>query len=304
MNEQEEKYELAQWLAGELSAEELAAFERKPEYKTYAQIATYSAQLEAPEMDADALYASIKQQVQKEPKIRFLEKYKVLLVAASLVLFLGIGLLIQANHLEEQVAEVGQFKKFELPDQSEVVLNAGSTIMYKKWGWSNNRQLELEGEAYFKVQKGQKFTVSTSAGTVQVLGTQFNVKVRNGRFETTCFEGRVRVQSGKNECVITKGQSVIVARNQFMPLTHAMNDPQWVHHEVGFHQEHLNNVLQELARQYPIQFKCKTALSDKLFSGTLPTNDLPTAMRILASTYHFTYQMNPDKSLIVISLEK
>jgi ferric-dicitrate binding protein FerR (iron transport regulator) len=304
MNEQDEKYELAQWLAGELTAEELAAFERKPEYKTYAKIATYSAQLQAPELDADNLYKSIKQQVQKEPKIRFLEKYKVLLVAASLVLFLGIGFLIQANQVVQQVAEVGQIKKFELPDHSQVVLNAGSSIQYKKWGWDNRRHLELQGEAYFKVQKGQKFTVSTPAGTVQVLGTQFNVKVRNGRFETTCFEGRVRVRAGQHEAIITKGQSVIAAGNQLMPLTHAMNDPQWLHHEVGFQHELLVNVLKELALQYPIQFKCKTALSNKLFSGTLPTNDLQTAMRILADTYHFTYQMNPNKSLIEISLEK
>jgi len=56
-----------------------------------------------------------------------------------------------------------------------VVLNSKSTISFNKTDWKNNRQLTLDGEAYFKVEKGSTFTVNTNNGSVTVLGTQFNV---------------------------------------------------------------------------------------------------------------------------------
>ena len=51
----EENYELAKWLAGELSEEELKSFQQTPEYATYLKIAEYSSQLKAPSFDADLL---------------------------------------------------------------------------------------------------------------------------------------------------------------------------------------------------------------------------------------------------------
>ena len=44
--------------------------------------------------------------------------------------------------------------------------------------WKNERSVNLDGEGFFKVAKGSKFDVETSAGTVSVVGTQFNVKNR------------------------------------------------------------------------------------------------------------------------------
>jgi transmembrane sensor len=43
--------------------------------------------------------------------------------------------------------------------------------------WSKERTLSLEGEAFFEVQKGSKFSVVTSDGIVEVLGTSFDVTV-------------------------------------------------------------------------------------------------------------------------------
>jgi ferric-dicitrate binding protein FerR (iron transport regulator) len=59
-----------------------------------------------------------------------------------------------------------------------LILNAASKLSFNEKKWADQRALTLEGEAFFKVQKGQTFSVNTTAGVITVLGTQFNVKER------------------------------------------------------------------------------------------------------------------------------
>jgi ferric-dicitrate binding protein FerR (iron transport regulator) len=76
-----------------------------------------------------------------------------------IVVLLGIGFyLLQPTN----AAGNGEMYAFSLPDQSQVLLNAGSQASFKSWDWSSNRAVSLQGEAYFKVAKGQKFTVETN----------------------------------------------------------------------------------------------------------------------------------------------
>ena len=69
------------------------------------------------------------------------------------------------------------------------------------------RDLTLEGEAYFKVQKGQTFSVNTTDGVVKVLGTHFNVKQRNNYFEVNCYEGLVSVTYNNETVKLPPGKT-------------------------------------------------------------------------------------------------
>jgi len=51
---------------------------------------------------------------------------------------------------------------------------------------------KLFGKAYFDVDKGKTFTVKTDLGTVQVLGTRFDVESRDSIFKVVCYEGSVK----------------------------------------------------------------------------------------------------------------
>ena len=55
----EENYELAKWLAGDMSEAELKAFQKTPEFETYHKIALYSSQLEAPSFDENKMYENV-----------------------------------------------------------------------------------------------------------------------------------------------------------------------------------------------------------------------------------------------------
>jgi len=78
----------------------------------------------------------------------------------------------------EVISKPGARTKLLLPDGTEVWLNSGSKLNYKKDFNTHFREVELEGEAFFDVVKdaAHPFIVHTSGIDVKVLGTVFNVK--------------------------------------------------------------------------------------------------------------------------------
>lgn len=75
------------------------------------------------------------------------------------------------------VADYGQISKVVLPDSSVIWINSGSTIKYNNQYSATNRDIELIGEAFFKVHKNKELPliVSSSDLQVKVLGTEFGV---------------------------------------------------------------------------------------------------------------------------------
>ena len=77
-------------------------------------------------------------------------------------------------------AERGGQAEINLTDGTIVRLNSESSLKYKRNFNSGSRIVNLSGEGYFKVVKGNyPFTVNTQYGTVTVLGTKFNIHARN-----------------------------------------------------------------------------------------------------------------------------
>ena len=282
----EEDVKLAKWLSGEMEGKELEQFMQTPEYATYSKIKEFSAQLTAPQADMDSLYNKIQQNKHRdnEPKVRRLSNWFPR-VAAILVLALGVGYFLYTGQTTSHLAENGKRDTFNLPDNSEVVLNAGSAAEYKEWDWSENRRVELKGEAYFKVAKGQKFDVVTPAGTVTVVGTQFNVKQRDGRIDVTCFEGKVKVVSGGQSILLTPGKSVAYENGEDLNIENEdQHEPGWLHNEVSLQNESLKSIVGEVERQYNVKIILKVP-SDKKYTCTLPLNDIDTALGLITEFY-------------------
>ena len=89
-------------------------------------------------------------------------------------------------------------------------LNAKSLLAFNKKDWKQEREVELDGEAFFKVAKGSSFNVITKSGTVTVYGTQFNVKQRDNYFEVICYEGLVGVTYNSQETKLKPGDSFLI----------------------------------------------------------------------------------------------
>lgn len=283
----EENYQLAKWLNDEMTEAELKEFQSQPDYHLYEKIKQYSSELQTDSFNDDKMLSTILASKKETPKVVPLYRNWVFRIAAILVLGFGLFFTYQTITPTTQLAENGKETTFLLPDNSEVVLNSGSEIEYKKWNWDDNRNLQLQGEAYFKVAKGKKFQVNTNLGKVSVLGTQFNVKARNNRFDVTCFEGRVKVNYNSEEVILTKGQTVSFENNvKIIHQAVALEKPLWTVNQMDFEKENLTNVLDEIQRQYSITIEAKDIQSEQLFTGKIPADNIEVALQIIASTYH------------------
>jgi ferric-dicitrate binding protein FerR (iron transport regulator) len=112
-------------------------------------------------------------------------------------------------------APLGSRTEIKLVDGTQVILNAGSTIKYTNGFNSMNRDLVLEGEAYFKVAKNIDLPLVVNAGNIKIkaIGTEFNIKAYSdeGIIETTLIQGKVEIsQKGDNE----KNKILVLAPNQ------------------------------------------------------------------------------------------
>ncbi|MCV2484352.1 FecR family protein [Flavobacterium sp. SH_e] len=289
---------LAKWLNDDLSPDELAEFEASPDFEKYQKIKNYTAHLETGDLDENAMLSTILSQKKTSTKVVPLYKKWAFKAAAIFVLALGISFAIKVFVPQTETADFGKKTAFSLPDNSEVVLNSGSEIHYKKWNWDKNRHLELKGEAYFKVAKGRKFEVQTNLGKVTVLGTQFNVKARKNRFDVVCYEGRVKVNYNNIQVLLTHGQSVRFENGKQIQRTVNALQPEWMNDQICFYKENIRSLLDEVERQYNIKIELNTKDTISLFTGKLPAKNLNTALQIISTTYHLEAKKVSDNEII------
>ncbi|MFT3795888.1 FecR family protein [Flavobacterium sp.] len=292
---------LARWLSGELSPDELQQLENSPEYPTLLRMKQNFARLQSPRTDDQRIL----KHVLAQPKIKSAKTiplYRKAWFAAAAMVVVLLGLAYYFTLPTQHITENGQTLAFALPDQSEVLLNSGSEADYSHWNWDSNRKITLEGEAYFKVAKGKKFTVSTKLGSVTVLGTQFNVRARGKRFDIVCYEGKVQVTSNAGTSILTPGRKITIDYGKTSGIkTIKTTQPEWTQNELVFDNENLSGVLAELERHYNVEIQSELE-SGQRFSGAVPGNELEAALNIIGATYHLNVSKNG--SSVVLTQKK
>ena len=110
---------------------------------------------------------------------RGLLRHRRLLMAAALIAGMMLVGLWWWQRPMQVTAPAGEMEKIALPDGSVAQLNSASRLTYRRSLFGSEREVTLEGEAFFEVTRGKEpFTVSTFNATVKVLGTRFNVRAR------------------------------------------------------------------------------------------------------------------------------
>ena len=298
----EDKNDLLKWLNRETSDEDLVRLKETDGFKTLEKIAHYSAQIETPKIDVKEALEALKIKTENSSKkgkfiqFNFKQLYKY---AAAIVVLFATSYFLLFNNTASFKTEFAQTKTFNLPDNSEVVLNANSKIIYSKKDWGKSRNLTLEGEAYFKVQKGKKFTVNTEIGQVTVLGTQFNVKERANYFEVKTFEGLVSVTYKGKEIKLPRGtifkvvNGVIDATNTF-----DVNEKSWLQKESNFKSSALRFVLAEIENQFDYTIETKDVDLDVLYSGGFTHTDINIALQSVTIPLQLSYKIDGKKITI------
>lgn len=291
---------LAKWLNNELTEAELSEFKNSDAYTSYERIVNAADSLKAPDFDAEEALLAIKNKsTLQDSKVIQLNPFKKFLRVAAVIAVLLTGSYFYLNASNETVAtQYAENKEVVLPDNSEVILNADSELSFNKKNWDTNRNLKLEGEAFFKVAKGERFTVSTTGGTVAVLGTQFNVENRNGFFEVTCYEGLVSVTFNGKETKLPAGNSFIVINNKIVsnekPNT---NVPSWMNAESSFKSIPLKYVLDEFERQHNIIVATKNVDLNQLYTGSFSNTNSDLALQSISTPSQIKFKFEGNKVL-------
>lgn len=224
-------------------------------------------------------------------------------LAAACAAGLLIGWLVYSKMDVLQETEMAEQKNLVLPDGSVVFLNADSKINFNKAAWLIDRNVFLEGEAFFNVSKGEKFEVSTDFGKIIVKGTKFNVKNRFKYFEVDCIEGKVMVVSKGREILLTKGLStkIDLKISENLVAAYPKNSASsvaWLRGDFIFDSEPLDKVIEEMERQFDIKFEIKTNINKK-YTGKFNTKNLNESLELVFKPLGLMVQQKSENTFVL-----
>lgn len=296
---------LARWLNGELSEEERRQFEAQEDYAIYQKIARTTEELKLPARDKtkqwEALQESMKdgaKEARQSAKIVGLNNWWKYAAAACMVLLVGYWFLLPQDGLRSHRTAAASQERISLPDGSTVVLNAESSIQYDAASFAEERNLNLEGEAFFEVKKGSSFTVITPNGSVLVLGTSFNVYARKDKIDLLCYTGKVGLSFDDFKAmeVLLPGDRVVAAKQkivQKMQVALTQAKPAWTQGQSKFEQVNFVEVIESLERQFGVSISYPSEVAQlPLYNGGFPHRDLATALEIVCSSVGYQYRIN------------
>jgi transmembrane sensor len=291
---------LAKWLTDELTETELAEFKKSEAFETYQKIKDSASKITEPSFDMDKAWDTLqKSRTNQAPKVFTLSPYKSFLRIAAVIALLLAGSFFYLSTLNESfTTNYAENKSITLPDSSEVILNAESELAFNDKRWNKKRNVDLKGEAYFKVAKGKKFTVETTQGLVSVLGTQFNVATRKDYFEVTCYEGLVSVTINGKETKLPAGNSLRTIGGKSSLSKAIINGaPSWMSKESSFKSIPLHYVLDELKRQYNIEVTTESIDTAQLFTGSFSNENLELALKSISVPLQIKFNFDGNKVL-------
>jgi len=210
--------------------------------------------------------------------VRSLGRRSRIIAAAAIIVFLiGVPTLMRF-YTKTVECGGGDHLSVLLPDNSEVDLNASTSIKYNPLWWRFRREVKLEGEAFFKVEPGSDFEVISDLASTMVVGTSFNIMARDNIYVVTCISGKVMVRTRD------RSSDIILAPNQKASLgskgnlyKHEIKGEQsisWIDNEFFFTSIALEEVFKEIERQFDISIELQ--LNNKLFyTGNFSRNSDP-----------------------------
>ncbi len=225
-----------------------------------------------------------------------------------------------------QFNSTSKVKVVGLPDGSTVSLQPQSSVYYRGDFTTNEREVYLKGEAFFKIAKNARrpFLVYYQNIVTKVLGTSFNINTNpaTGRIEVVVKTGKVQVYENErllggkrenNAVIVTPNQKAIYKEDNRMfqttlvELPEPIADSQYADarsvssHRISFvyDQQKLKNVFEQLEKIYGIEIAVENeGINDCVFTGDISDNNLYNKLKIICLTTNSSFEINGTTILI------
>ncbi len=289
--------QLLRWFDGDLHGAELTDFEADPRLIEYQQIGEQSNKITVPSVNQDSLLDKIKTEIKEKESVetKVIPLWKKLASIAAIGITIFAALTLFSSDISVNSHHAIQLSH-ALPDGSQVILNSDSELEYEN-NFTEERTLNLDGEAFFQVEKGKSFTVVTDEGSVVVLGTSFNVLSRDGVFVVSCKTGKVQVASNKQSKIITPGERVRFTKGQVSAVEkiNPLKIDNWTSGESYFERAPLQEVINSLSHKYDLDIDLPSAYHGKLYTGSYIHSDLEKAIKMVLVPMGVEYSIDNDK---------
>ena len=183
------------------------------------------------------------------------------------------------SYLHTLSTPVGGQYQVRLPDGTKVWLNAASTLKYPAQFNSNERRVELNGEAFFEVAKNEKqpFRVMLNdSALITVLGTHFNVmsyQNENAK-EITLVEGRVSVKKDNRTEELNPGMQAQITGKNISTINGVDTEEVtgWKKGLFVFHDASIESIMRQVERWYDAKVVYQGEIKQQ-FNATIPRNE-------------------------------
>lgn len=166
-----------------------------------------------------------------------------------------------------------------LPDGSKVWLNAASSLRYPSRFGSDERVVELEGEAYFQIKSDRKrpFKVKSNDQFVSVLGTEFNILAYDDELETqtTLVDGSIEIFNRRSKKVnrLSPGEQGVI-RGNAITIQPVLVEKYiaWKEGRFHFRKTPFEELMRQIARWYDVEIMYNKDIPKETFSGEMSRN--------------------------------
>jgi ferric-dicitrate binding protein FerR (iron transport regulator) len=240
--------------------------------------------------------------------VRPLYSFRRWMVAAVLLLLLGAGvelISLRSTHREIVQTEYGQLVNRELPDGSEVTVDANSRLRYSA-GWKEgaSREVWISGEAFFHVRRtaaNSRFIVHTDHLDIIVTGTRFNVVNRNGVENVLLKEGSVTLRDASGKEVVMRPGEFVSFRKTILEKRKVQPDSvtAWTDRRLVFDKTPLRELVTIVNDHYGVHLQLENAaLGDSTISAILPNDNLDVLLQALEATSEFAIRRSDHEITI------
>ncbi len=257
--------------------------------------------------------------IPKKSNTRRIIKYAS--VAASIIgiIFIGVKALRLHNEYNSQnrteLFSDNSVKCITLSDSSVVYLNKGTSLSVNNALFNkNNREIWMNGEAYFEVAKNpdKPFIVHSGDFNVEVKGTAFNIKSYSeiNRYVVSVSHGKVEVDKGKSQLgILTKNNELAFDMNQnnyqIVKKNTALNH-EWIRGKLLFDNVNIQELKLRLKQRYNVDLELKLPISyfnDILFSSPALSSDAGAydIMERFCTIYNLNFAFSADHTKCVLS---
>ncbi|WP_461633983.1 FecR family protein [Labilibaculum euxinus] len=196
-----------------------------------------------------------------------------------------------------------------LPDGSKIYLNKFAHISYHT-SKTKQRIVNLQGEAFFTVKRDtlRPFIVNAGIGGVKVLGTSFQVKMKeNGDILVDVNSGKVelfrpnKTQTDTLHMILTNNEGGLISSQQDTIIRLASNSSAffWVDKRLSFRNKPLKEVFKVLESCYQITIKSDNPeINNLYYSSSFIDENAENVIKVISKTFNLTYSRKENTFII------